>query len=123
MRERRWQIAPAASPLSHINPFFGERLQPLQVDGEIRTKSCGTRTSARDEHLCEDGECGRGECDEDPGNDVCNYFATREVRKDANYVEVFTGWKSASLDAGSNVRSDHHFTKRSGDMVYTSVLD
>jgi hypothetical protein len=21
------------------------------------------------------------------------------------------------------VRSDHHFTKRSGDMVYTSVLD
>jgi hypothetical protein len=25
--------------------------------------------------------------------------------------------------ADSNVRSDHHFTKRSGDMVYTSVRD
>jgi len=39
-----------------------------------------------DEHLREDGECGRGECDEDPGNDVCNHCATGEARKYANYV-------------------------------------
>src|SRR5256885_4698019 len=52
-----------------------------------------------DEHLREDGECGRSQCNEVPGNNVCNYCATREARKYANYVEVFTGWKSASLDA------------------------
>jgi putative zinc finger protein len=42
-----------------------------------------------DEHLREDGECGRSECDEVVGNDVCNYCATREARKYANHVEVF----------------------------------
>ena len=42
-----------------------------------------------DEHLREDGECGRSKCDEVPGNDVCNYCATREARKYTNYVEVF----------------------------------
>jgi hypothetical protein len=31
---------------------------------------------------------GRSECDEVSGNDVCNYCATREARKYANYVEV-----------------------------------
>jgi hypothetical protein len=42
-----------------------------------------------DEHLREDSEYRRGEGDEDPGNDVCNYCATGEARKFANYVEVF----------------------------------
>ena len=37
----------------------------------------------------EDGKCGRSECDEVPGDDVCNHCATREARKYANYVEVF----------------------------------
>ena len=41
------------------------------------------------EHLREDGECGRSECDEVAGNNVCNYCATREAWKYANYVEVF----------------------------------
>jgi hypothetical protein len=37
-----------------------------------------------------DGKCGRSKCNnEDLGNDVCNYRATREARKYANYVEVF----------------------------------
>jgi hypothetical protein len=42
-----------------------------------------------DEHLREDGECGCSECYEVPGNDVCNYCATREAQKYANHVEVF----------------------------------
>jgi hypothetical protein len=32
-------------------------------------------------------------------------------------------WDELRKITGSDVRSDHHFTKRSGDMVYTSVLD
>lgn len=41
-----------------------------------------------DEHLREDGKRGRGECDEDLGNDVCNYCATRNARRFTRDVEV-----------------------------------
>jgi hypothetical protein len=51
--------------------------------------SAASKCQHDDEHLREDGECGRSECDEVSGNDVCNYCATREARKYANYVEVF----------------------------------
>jgi hypothetical protein len=40
------------------------------------------------EHLRDDGKCGCSECDEVPGNDLCNYCATREAGKYANYVRV-----------------------------------
>ena len=32
---------------------------------------------------------GARKCHEEPGNNVCNYCATRETRKYANYVGVF----------------------------------
>ena len=43
---------------------------------------------------------------EEPGNDVCNYCATREARKYANYVEVFLAGSQqvSTLDAvGGNL--------------------
>ena len=71
-------------------------LAALEKSGHSAPREC----QHDDEHLREDGECGRSQCDEVPGNDVCNYCATREARKYANYVGIFSGRKSASLDAG-----------------------
>ena len=49
-------------------------------------------------------KCGRRECDEDPGNGVCNR-ATREARKYANYVEVLSlgNQQTSMLDAVTRI--------------------
>src|ERR1700728_3550817 len=52
------------------------------------TNSASRERQHNDEHLCEDGQCGCDECDEDLGNNVCNDCATREARKYANHVTV-----------------------------------
>ena len=57
----------------------------------IQQNSAAREGHHNDEHLREDGECRRSECHEGPGNDVCNYRATREAPQHANDVEVFSG--------------------------------
>jgi hypothetical protein len=67
------------------------RDQSAQTRGFRKGDSANSAARDRqhdDEHLREDGDGGRSECDEVSGNDVCNYCATREARKYANYVEV-----------------------------------
>ena len=55
------------------------------------TNSVSRERHHNDEHLREDGKRRRGECDEEPGSDVCNYCATREARQYEDHVEVFLG--------------------------------
>jgi hypothetical protein len=57
--------------------------------------------STTNEYLREDGERGCGECDEEPGNNVCNQCATRQARKYANDVGVFSrsSQQVSTLDA------------------------
>jgi hypothetical protein len=58
------------------------RCEPAQI-GSFRqgdsTNSSSRKRHHDDEYLREDGERGRGDCDEEPGNNVCNYCATSEA--------------------------------------------
>jgi len=67
------------------------RHEPAQIGGFRQGHSTDPSTRERhhdDEYLREDGKCGRGKCNEDLGNNVCNYCATREAREFAADVKV-----------------------------------
>src|SRR5258706_14665221 len=67
------------------------RHEPAQIGGFRQGHSTDPSTRERhhdDEYLREDGKCGRGKCNEDLGNNVCNYCATREAREVAADVKV-----------------------------------
>ncbi len=76
----------------------------------ITLPGCGCMTPWL-EHLREDGKRGRGECDEDLGNDVCNYCATRKARKFALDVEVV---RTRSLQV-STLDAVREIWRRGGD--------
>jgi hypothetical protein len=108
-----WKMQQEQKNLANEQRVLDDMLALARIPARARDQSAQTRSFRQgdsansaprerhhdEEHLPENGECGRSECDEIPGNDVCN-CATGEARKHANYVEVFPGWKSASLDAG-----------------------
>jgi hypothetical protein len=64
--------------------FGGPRYESAQIESFRQGDSTNSSSRKRhhdDEYLREDGERGRGECDEEPGKHVCNYCATRGTRK------------------------------------------
>src|SRR4030095_15091072 len=78
--------------VAHRYKFDGrnESAQTRSLRQVYSTNSAARERHHNDEHLREDGECRRSECHKGPGNDVCNYCATREARQHANNVEVFS---------------------------------
>jgi hypothetical protein len=103
---------PKARPAGETYAYsLEEEAQMLTILPEPTATVVATADSAPrkrqhdDEHLREDGECGRSECDEVPGNNVCNYCATREARKYANYVEVLSlgSQQTSMLDAVTRI--------------------
>ena len=65
--------------------------EPAQTESFRQSDSTDSATRKRyhdDEHLREDGKCGRGKCNEKPGNFMCNYCATREWRLAPSDVKV-----------------------------------
>ena len=86
---RQDELPPRQEPTDTRIQFDGrnESAQTRSLQQVYSTNSASRERHYNDEHQRKDAQ----QRHEEPGNDVCNYCATREARQHTNRVEVFLG--------------------------------